>query len=219
MDGFTKGVKEGQIRIVIAATNRPWALDSAVKRGGRFDTQIYIPLPDIDARRQLVKIALGKDSKVSGRVDVPCAPDLSIDAIAERFEGYSGADINAVCRQAIALPLKREIASFQKGAHKNDCVTMQDFDTVFSKYINSITDDSLMQFDAYRNNMEYDMDYVKFKINNLLIALYNKVNGNSEATVEAYELSWLRGFYDSGYVKELFGSKYDLSFLEKVFNN
>jgi transitional endoplasmic reticulum ATPase len=220
MDGFTKGVKEGQIRIVIAATNRPWALDSAVKRGGRFDTQIYIPLPDIEARRQLVKIGLGKDPSVKNRVDVPCAPDLSIDAIAERFEGYSGADIKAVCRQAIALPLKREISSFQRGAHKNDAVTMADFDTVFSKYINSITDDALMQFDAYRQNMEYDMDFVKFKLNALLLALYNKYElGNEDVTVEAFELSWFKSFYESGYVKDEFGKKYDLTFLDKIFTN
>ncbi len=217
MDGFTSGVKDGQIRIVIAATNRPWALDSAVKRGGRFDTQIFIPLPDFEARRQLVRLALGKDGRVRDRVDVPCAPDVTVEALAERFEGYSGADIKAVCRQAISLPLKREIVSFGKGEHEDDCLTMADFDEVLGKYINSITDDSLMQFDAYRQNMEYDMDYVRFKINELIITLYNKFERGAEVEIQSYELSWLRGFYDNGFIETNFGSKYDLSFLAKVF--
>ncbi len=218
MDGFTSGVKDGQIRIVIAATNRPWALDSAVKRGGRFDTQIYIPLPDLEARCQLVRLALGKDERVAGRVDVPCAPDVSVEALASRFEGYSGADIKAVCRQAISLPLKREIVSFGSGAHIEDCLTMRDFDEVLAKYINSITDDSLMQFDAYRQNMEYDIDYIRFKINELLIALYNRHERGAAVEIEPYELSWLRTFYDNGFIENNFGKKYDLSFLPHIFD-
>lgn len=51
MDGFMSGTRKNQIRIIIAATNRPLDIDSAVKRGGRFETQIYVPLPDYDARK------------------------------------------------------------------------------------------------------------------------------------------------------------------------
>ena len=219
MDGFTSGVKDGQIRIVIAATNRPWALDSAVKRGGRFDTQIYIPLPDYEARCQLVRLALGKDEKVEKRVDVPCAPDVSVEELARRFDGYSGADIKAVCRQAISLPLKREIVSYGKKEHKDDCLTMADVESVLGKYINSITDDALMQFDAYRQNMEYDSEFIMLKLDELIIALYNKVELGRDVTVESYELSWLRGFYKSGFIHKKFATKYDLAFLAKVFND
>ncbi len=218
MDGFTSGVKDGQIRIVIAATNRPWALDSAVKRGGRFDTQIYIPLPDFEARCQLVRLALGKDERVEDRVDVPCAPDVTVEALAARFEGYSGADIKAVLRQAISLPLKREIVSFGRGEHTDDCLTMADFEDAHSRYINSITDDSLMQFDAYKRNMEYDADYVRYKVNELIIALYNKYVRGAEVEVAQYEMTWLRAFYENGYIEKTFGKKYDIEFLKQVFN-
>ncbi len=155
MDGFTSGVKEGQIRIIVAATNRPWALDSAVKRGGRFDTQIYVPLPDPDARRKLIALALGKDPSVKKRVDVPCAPDVTIDWLVDLFDGYSGADIKAVCRQIVNRPLNREILAANKGVAPVDpYVTQQDCEYVIQRYINSITDKMLFEFDAYSASMD-----------------------------------------------------------------
>ncbi|MBQ2737472.1 MAG: ATP-binding protein [Clostridia bacterium] len=217
MDGFTSGVKEGQIRIVIAATNRPWALDSAVKRGGRFDTQIYIPLPDFEARCQLVRLALGKDERVASRVDVPCAPEVSVEALAQRLEGYSGADIKAVCRQAISLPLKREIVSYGAGQHRDDCLTMEDFKVVLSRYINSITDDALMQFEAYRENMEFDIDYIRYKTNDIIIRLYNRYVNKADVAVQWYEITWLKTYWDNGFIESSFGKKYDLRFLPAVF--
>ena len=45
----------------------------AVKRGGRFDTQIYIPLPDEDARKKLISLYMGKDPGEKDRLDIPCA--------------------------------------------------------------------------------------------------------------------------------------------------
>ena len=207
MDGFTSKAKPGQIRIVIAATNRPWALDSAVKRGGRFDTQIYVPLPDPDARRQLVRLALGQDEDVENRVPVPCAEDVTLDWLVERFEGYAGADIKAICRQAVSRPLRREILARMNGEWKPDCVTREDFDDVFSRYINSITDESLMWFDAYRMNMEYDAEYARVKCEQIIKNLWRK------DAIEQYELRWFKDLWESGYVEENFAKKYDLSFV------
>lgn len=154
MDGFTAGTKPGQIRIIVAATNRPWILDSAVKRGGRFDTQIYVPLPDFEARKKLVALAFGKDTSVANRLDIPCAADVTVDWLAEKFEGYAGADIKAASRQMINRPMKREIESVRdRDVRINDCVTREDCEEVLSKYINSISDDMLFEFDAYAANM------------------------------------------------------------------
>lgn len=161
MDGFTAGTKEGQIRIIIAATNRPWVLDSAVKRGGRFDTQIYVPLPDFEARCKLVALALGKDPEVKNRLDVPCAPDVTVEWLAQKFEGYAGADIKAVCKQIINRPLRREIQHLSRnGTLADDCITREDCEEVIGKYINSITDEMLLRFDAYAANMDY-YEYLK----------------------------------------------------------
>ncbi|MBQ8685912.1 MAG: ATP-binding protein [Clostridia bacterium] len=211
MDGFTSKTKPGQIRIVIAATNRPWALDSAVKRGGRFDTQIYVPLPDEEARRQLIKLALGKDERVANRVDVPCAKDVTIDWLVDRTEGYAGADVQAICRQAVNRPLKREIMAMSKGNRACDCVTRKDFEEVFNGYINSITNDMLMQFDAYKMNMEYGFEYMKVKCDQILRAVYNGLE------LSKHERSWFKSLCASGYIEREFGEKYDLTFLKDQF--
>ena len=157
MDGFTSATKPGQIRIIIAATNRPWILDSAVKRGGRFETQIYVPLPDFDARVRLIELALGKDPSIKGAINVPCAEDVTVEWLAQRFEGYAGADIKAACKQMINRPLRREIEYFRDhDARRNDCITRADCEAVLARYINSITDYMLFGYDAYSANMDID---------------------------------------------------------------
>ncbi len=211
MDGFTSKTKPGQVRIVIAATNRPWALDSAVKRGGRFDTQIYVPLPDAKAREKLIALSLGKDPSSKKRVDVPCAPDVTLSWLTDKTEGYAGADIKAMCRQAISRPLKREIFARVKGRNEEHFVTRQDFEEIFASYINPTNEDSLMQFDAYSMNMDYNRKFITEKCNRIIIALYNG------AEIEAYERKWFEGLYRDGFVEREFGEKYDLSFLEQHF--
>jgi SpoVK/Ycf46/Vps4 family AAA+-type ATPase len=161
MDGFSSKVKEGQLRIIIAATNRPWSLDPSVKRGGRFDTQIYVPVPDYDARLQLTKLALGKDESIKGRVDVPCGTGVTIEWLAEVFEGMSGADINAICMQIVNRPLLREITSHMNdGAQEDEVVTREDCEVVLANYINVITDGMLLQYDAYLAGLEL-IDYIR----------------------------------------------------------
>ena len=209
MDGFTSKANPDQLRIVIAATNRPWALDSAVKRGGRFDTQILVPMPDYDARCQLVRLALGKDEKVKKRVDVPCAGDVTVDWVADRLDGYAGADIKSICRQAASKPLKRELLALIAGKQKPDMITRDDFETVFSSYINSVTDNDLMQYDAYSMNMEYGDDYIVTKLEYLVKALYSRVK------LAGYEARLAKRFWDDGTVTELFGKKYDLSHMSE----
>ena len=207
MDGFSSKAKPGQVRIVIAATNRPWALDSAILRGGRFDTQIYVPLPDLLAREQLVKVALGKDPKVKNRVDIPCAPDVTVEWLASRFKGYSGADIKSICRQAASLPMKREILAFGNGKPHNDMLTRDDFETIFSRYITSTTDEDLMRFDAYGLNMNLDNKYIEFKLNQIILDLYN------DEEIEGFEARMLKDAMETAAFKDKFGSMYDLTFI------
>lgn len=159
MDGFTGVAKEGQHRIIIAATNRPWVLDSAVKRGGRFETQIYVPLPDFDARCRLVQLALGKDASVKDRIDIPCAPDVTVAWLASKLGGMAGADINAVCRQIVNAPLLREINNYRAEKPCDEYVTRDDCTSVISGYINSITDEMLWEFDAYSANLSFNEWY------------------------------------------------------------
>ena len=94
---------------VIAATNRPEALDPALLRAGRFDTKIYIPMPDQDSIRQMVLGYLG---------DMPC--DADVDAITEALEGYTCADVAAIINKAKAVYVNRSITGSEEPLHTAD---------------------------------------------------------------------------------------------------
>ena len=84
--------------MVLAATNRPDDLDEALRR--RLEKRVYIPLPTEEGRLALLKINMkGLDLE----------PDINWDKIVSRTEGYSGADITNVCREAAMMPLRRRL--------------------------------------------------------------------------------------------------------------
>ena len=91
---------------VIAATNRPESLDPALLRAGRFDTKIYIPMPDRDSIRQMVTGYLG---------DLPC--DADVDAVASALAGYTCADVAAIINKAKTLYVKRSVAGNNEPLH------------------------------------------------------------------------------------------------------
>ncbi len=143
MDGFVKTKKEGQLRIIVAATNLPWKLDSALKRGGRFETQIYVPLPDANARAKFVELELAK---------FPHSDDVTVGALVQMLDGYSGADIKAVMRQIANKALRRAVVDIMRGQKQNaqtEVATWADCKEVIRNYINSVTPEMLMRFEAY----------------------------------------------------------------------
>ncbi len=85
--------------VVIAATNRPDIIDPALLRPGRFDRLIYVPPPDFKARLEIFKVHTRK---------MPLASDVNLEELARKTEGYSGADIAAVCREAALIALREE---------------------------------------------------------------------------------------------------------------
>ncbi|MCI4396801.1 MAG: AAA family ATPase, partial [Thermoprotei archaeon] len=86
--------------VVIAATNRPDILDPALLRPGRFDRLVYIPPPDKQSRLSILKIHTRK---------VPLASDVDLDKLAEMTEGYTGADLEALVREAVMLALREKL--------------------------------------------------------------------------------------------------------------
>jgi len=86
--------------LLLGATNRPWDMDEAALRPGRFDERIYVPLPDLAARRKILADALA---------GIPLAEGIDVDAVAADTEGYSGADLVALCEAAKDRPYEREI--------------------------------------------------------------------------------------------------------------
>lgn len=94
------GMKDLKQVIVIAATNRPDALDSAFMRPGRFDRLIYIPPPDLESRLQILQIHLAEK---------PLASDVDFNEIARQTEGYSGADLASVCYEVSMSLIRADI--------------------------------------------------------------------------------------------------------------
>ncbi len=85
---------------VIATTNRPSALDPALRRPGRFDHEIEVGLPDAEARLHILKIHAQ---------DMPTAHDLDLKQLAAVTRDYSGADLEALCREAAMVCMRRSI--------------------------------------------------------------------------------------------------------------
>ncbi len=90
--------------IVIAATNRPDMVDPALMRPGRFDFIVELQLPDKQERYEIFKIHTCK---------LPLADDVDLIALADRAEGAAGSDIEAVCKHASMLALKRSVSKMQ----------------------------------------------------------------------------------------------------------
>jgi transitional endoplasmic reticulum ATPase len=87
---------------IIAATNRPDLLDPALLRPGRFDKLIYVPPPDFKARLEIFKVHTRK---------MPLSEDVNIEELAKLADGYTGADIAAVCREATMIALRETYAN------------------------------------------------------------------------------------------------------------
>jgi cell division protease FtsH len=103
MDGFStdKGV------ILMAATNRPDVLDSALMRPGRFDRQIGIDRPDLKGREQIFKVHLK---------EIKTADDVDPVTLSEMTPGFAGADIANVCNEAALIAARRD----KKAVHMDD---------------------------------------------------------------------------------------------------
>ena len=94
MDGLDD---RGQV-IVIGATNRPNALDPALRRPGRFDREIEIPVPDQQGRREILEIHTQP---------MPLTKGVDLDDMARRTHGFVGADLASLCREAALQALRR----------------------------------------------------------------------------------------------------------------
>jgi cell division protease FtsH len=110
MDGFETNLGV----IVVAATNRPDILDAALLRPGRFDRQVYVTLPDIRGREQILNVHMRK---------IPMGQDVSPSVIARGTPGMSGADLANLCNEAALMAARRnarvvEMTDFEKAKDK-----------------------------------------------------------------------------------------------------
>ncbi|MGQ9645643.1 MAG: CDC48 family AAA ATPase [Thermodesulfobacteriota bacterium] len=121
MDGM---VSRGQV-IVIGATNIPEIIDPALRRPGRFDREIVLPVPNIEGRKSILKIHSRR---------MPLAPDVDLDRLAQITHAFVGADLEALCKEAGMVALRRylplggenQLASILKTPDRLQ-ITMEDF--------------------------------------------------------------------------------------------
>lgn len=115
MDGFDENTNI----IVIAATNRPDILDSALLRPGRFDRQIYVNEPDVKGREEILQVH-AKNKKL--------ATDVDLKALAKRVPGFTGADLKNLLNEAALLAAR----------NNGESITMQDIDKSIDRVIAGI---------------------------------------------------------------------------------
>jgi len=123
--------------VVIGASNRPDIIDPAILRPGRFDRLIYVPAPDHATRRQILKIHTR---------NMPLTPDVDLDRITSQTAGYSGADIEAVCREAGLISLRRDI--------ETKSVTLEDFRDAMERVKPSVTSDMENWYKGFRKRFK-----------------------------------------------------------------
>jgi len=132
MDGFETNVGV----IVVAATNRPDILDAALLRPGRFDRQVYVTLPDIRGREQILNVHMRK---------VPLSPDVNAAVIARGTPGMSGADLANLCNEAALMAARRNART----------VEMQDFEKAKDKILMGPERKSMVMPEGERRNTAY----------------------------------------------------------------
>ena len=122
--------------IVIGATNRPDLLDPAILRPGRLEKLIYVPPPDLEGRHKILKVLTRK---------VPLAKDVDLMAIALRTNGFSGADLAALVREAALNAMRENIDA--------DKVSMRHFESALEVVKPSLTEEILNYFEEVKKAM------------------------------------------------------------------
>ncbi|XP_076026659.1 katanin p60 ATPase-containing subunit A1 [Genypterus blacodes] len=143
--GASENEDPSKMVMVLAATNFPWDIDEALRR--RLEKRIYIPLPSTTGRVELLRINL-KELELAGDVDM--------EKIAEQMEGYSGADITNVCRDASLMAMRRRIEGLTPEEIRNISrdemhmpTTMEDFESALRKVSKSVSAADLEKYEKW----------------------------------------------------------------------
>ena len=135
MDGFQKNTNT---IVLLAATNNPWIIDSAIMR--RFEYHIYVPLANHDARIAMLKKQLK---------NIPTAADIDYDALSEMIKGYNGADIVAVIKNAKTAALERTKEAQRSGSDTISPVTYDDLVNAARQHKTSVNPKDVVRLREY----------------------------------------------------------------------
>lgn len=132
MQGFEE---HEAVLLFIGATNEPWSLDPAAMRPGRFDEKIYIPLPDMAARRRILEIHTAHR---------PLDPGVDLDELSVLLEGYSGADIVHLCEKVADAAFLQAIRTGEDRS-----ITLDDFRAVLQELRPSVETKELRKYEEF----------------------------------------------------------------------
>ena len=136
------GKESDKILFLIAATNKPWDIDPAFVRPGRFGTRIYVGLPDEPARKYMIESRLNK-IKASGIVTI--ADDVNIDAIVAATENFNGADMGNLLDEV------QEVSIMRSATGEAKVINQSDFKNVLSRITSSVQKKDLEKLEGWKN--------------------------------------------------------------------
>lgn len=159
------GAKNKNEVIVIATTNKPHMLDSALRRPGRFDVEIYIPPPDVAGRIQVFTI------HVAG---LPLTQDVNIETLAKQAHGFTGADIAGACAHLHQRLLKRAVGKIIKGTSQKEIikdlvVTQEEFCQIIDDTVPSLLRESYIEISKTKWEDIGGVDKVKRELQKIVI--------------------------------------------------
>jgi len=142
------GLEDLEDVVVIATTNRPDLIDSALLRPGRLDRHIHVPIPDGEARRKIFEVHTRNK---------PLAEDVDLDDLADRTDGYVGADIEAVCREASMAATREFVNSVDPDdideSVGNVRVTAAHFEQALEEVTPSVDDDTRERYEEIEESL------------------------------------------------------------------
>ena len=136
------GKDTGNILFLICATNKPWDIDSAFLRHGRFGTKIYVGLPDQPAREYMINKRL---SKIKAKGIVTVAEDINVSEVAEQTNGFNGADITNLLDHIEEISIFRAMTTGEKS------IVKEDFETAIKDIHSSVQTDDLVKLKEWRS--------------------------------------------------------------------
>ena len=140
VESYGKGTDN--ILFLICATNKPWDIDSAFLRPGRFGTKVYVGLPDSPAREYMIKNRLNKIKK-KGVVSV--SEDIDMSNLVEKTNGFNGSDISNLLDRVEEISIVRGIDTGEK------TITNQDFEKALNDINSSVQIDDIVRLNEWRN--------------------------------------------------------------------
>lgn len=203
------GMEELRNVTILAATNRPDMLDDALLRPGRLERHIYVPAPDEESRKKIFEVYLG------GEIETILAKDVDIDSLVKKTDGYVGADIESLVREAKMAAMREFILLMstrsepeRKDAIQNVMVTRAHFDAALLNVRGSLDREAIESSERQSWQMLYNEEQ-RTLLKNASAALVHAgtilKNADNSAT-DALRRAIYRGKKDFAEIKKLTGT-------------